>query len=154
MNSAISQTYPNLEIIVSDDASVDRTLEIIAYYKDKTEIPIHIYHHQPNGIGANWNHCIKQANGTYIKFLFQDDVLLPNCVKAMVTILEQNNNIALVASKRDFIIEKSYLNDDMREWMEKFSDNEVNLNLKKKDGLSILDKNIFQKSFLIHHGIK
>ena len=72
MNSAISQTYPNLEIIVSDDASIDSTLEIVTSYRDKTEIPIHIYNHQPSSIGANWNNCIKKANGVYMKFLFQD----------------------------------------------------------------------------------
>ena len=40
MDSAIIQTYPNLEIIVSDDASKDETLHIIEGYKAKTKIPI------------------------------------------------------------------------------------------------------------------
>ena len=48
--------------VVSDDASVDRTLEIVASYQEKIEIPIRIYHHEPNGIGANWkNSCEKKS---------------------------------------------------------------------------------------------
>ena len=62
LHSAINQTYKNIEIIVSDDASKDRTLQIINEITSKTDIPIFIFKHQPNGIGANWNNCIKNAN--------------------------------------------------------------------------------------------
>src|SRR5690606_24488463 len=69
LESAIHQTYPHLEIVVSDDASTDATLAIVERFKSKTHIPVSVYHHVPKGIGANWNHCVKQANGAYIKFL-------------------------------------------------------------------------------------
>ena len=144
MDSAISQSYPNLEIIVSDDDSDDNTLEIIETYKTQTEIPIYIYHHKPQGIGANWNHCIQKANGVYIKFLFQDDILLPNCIEEMVKVLEADQTIAIVASKREFIIEDSYLNEETKIWINSYRDNEANLDLPKENGLSILDKQIFR----------
>lgn len=108
MYSAIAQTYPNLEIIVSDDASKDNTLQIVESYISKTEIPINIFKHKPNGIGANWNHTIKQANGEYVKFLFQDDILLPNCITDMVKVMEHHKSVGLVASKREFIVEPSF----------------------------------------------
>jgi len=108
MESAITQTYSNLEIVVSDDASKDATLQLIEQFKEKTKIPIHIYHHQPSGIGANWNNCVINANGVYIKFLFQDDVLQPTCIEEMAVFAE-TNKVDFVYCKRDFIYEKKDL---------------------------------------------
>lgn len=103
MESTIEQTYFNLEIVVSDDASKDNTLKLIEQFKEKTKIPIHIYHHLPKGIGANWNNCVKHANGEYIKFLFQDDVLEPSCIEKMVNVALSDRKIGLVYCKRNFI---------------------------------------------------
>lgn len=144
MDSAIQQTYTNLEIVVSDDASADKTLAIIESYRDKTSIPIFIYNHEPNGIGANWNHSIKQAKGKYIKFLFQDDVLLSHCVTDMVKVIENDASIAIVASKREFIIEASFLNSETKKWIEKMKDLQHTLNLSSKNGISYLDYNLFK----------
>lgn len=144
MDSAIAQTYPNLEIVVSDDDSKDTTLDIIETYKTKTNIPIHIHHHQPRGIGTNWNNCIKKSKGLYIKFLFQDDVLLPRCIDTMVRVLENKNYVGLVACKREFIVDSAYLTDDIKLWIEKYKDLQEHLNLKVVDGLYLLDKTIFK----------
>lgn len=103
MTSAVDQTYPNLEIVVSDDQSSDDTVEIINSFKEKTNIPIHIYNHNPQGIGANWNHCVQKASGDFIKFLFQDDVLHPSCIELMMIMMLSDDQIGLVYSKREFI---------------------------------------------------
>ena len=106
LHSAINQTYKNIEIIVSDDASKDGTLQIINEITSKTDIPIFIFKHQPNGIGANWNNCIKNANGQYLKFLFQDDVLNEDCVARMMKMMLLNSNIGIVYAKRHFIYQE------------------------------------------------
>lgn len=103
LNSAISQTYSNLEIIISDDNSIDNSLEIIESFKSKTKIPFFIYHHEPSGIGANWNNCIKYSNGDYIKFIFQDDLMRSDCIEKMIEIAVSDNNIGLVYSKRTIL---------------------------------------------------
>ena len=69
LDSVSQQTYRNIEVIISDDASNDKTLEIIQDFKAKASFPVSIYHHEPKGIGANWNNCIRKANGKFIKFL-------------------------------------------------------------------------------------
>ncbi|MFH4964297.1 glycosyltransferase family 2 protein [Gaetbulibacter sp. M235] len=149
LDSAIAQTYPNLEIIISDDASSDYTLDIIESYKSKTEIPIKIYKHIPNGIGANWNHCIKKANGSYIKFLFQDDILYPTCISKMVKVFGNNVRVGLVACKRDIIIDKTYLNDETESWIETYGDLQEHLNLPIVDGIQYLDKSIFKSKLFL-----
>lgn len=105
LKSVVSQTYPSIEVVISDDASKDNTLSILQTFIDKTTIPIRVVHHKPNGIGANWNNCIKHAKGVFIKFLFQDDVLHPNCVEELVSVLQSNKQLGMVSCKRTFIIE-------------------------------------------------
>ena len=120
IESATNQTYKNIEIIISDDDSMDATLEIAKSYSELSTIPFKIVHHNPNGIGSNWNNCIKVANGEYIKFVFQDDVLFPECVEKMIEIALEDKKIGLVFSKRTFIDQNN--NDHFSAWKEKFKD--------------------------------
>ncbi len=104
LHSVKSQTYKNIEIIVSDDRSTDHTLEICNQFSESTDIPVYIHSHIPNGIGANWNNCIENAHGEYIKFLFQDDILEDTCIeKQLHTMLEKK--LVAVCSKRSIIDE-------------------------------------------------
>lgn len=149
LNSVSNQTYDNLEIIVSDDNSIDDTLSIVNRFKDVTTIPIYIYHHPPNGIGGNWNNCMEKANGEYIKFLFQDDVLEPDCIKVMIEAFSIDPKVKLVASKRKFILEEDSNNDIIDEWISKYGDLQKEFIATLPNGDVILDKNIFKKdSFL------
>ncbi|GAA4976065.1 glycosyltransferase family 2 protein [Algibacter aquimarinus] len=149
MESAINQTYSNLEIIVSDDASKDDTLKVIQEFKKRTNVPISIYNHVPNGIGANWNNAIRKSKGKYIKFLFQDDVLLSTCIEEMVNVLENDTSIGLVASKRTFIIEASHLNEETKEWIKGYSNLQKALELPLYNGMRILDKNLFKSNLFL-----
>lgn len=149
MDSAIVQTYNNLEIIISDDASKDAGLEIIESYKEKTDIPIYIYPHQPKGIGANWNHCIKKANGEYIKFLFQDDILMPTCIEKMVALATSKERVGLVYCRREIIFDTQ--KEDYEDWLrysEFLHTNWDSLHLKEgiEKGTSYLkDKNLLDR---------
>ncbi|RCW91507.1 glycosyltransferase family 2 protein [Winogradskyella arenosi] len=106
LNSIKLQTYNNIEVVVSDDASHDNTLNILERFKSEVDFSVNIYHHLPKGIGANWNNCIEHSNGEYIKFLFQDDVLETSCIKEQVDFLRVNK-LKAVCSKRLIINEFS-----------------------------------------------
>jgi glycosyltransferase involved in cell wall biosynthesis len=99
--SALTQTYHAIEIIVSDDNSKDNTWQILKSLQKQISVNFSIYYHQNLGIAANCNFCIQQAQGQYIKFLFQDDILLPNCVQEMVELAETSEDIGLVFSARE-----------------------------------------------------
>lgn len=83
LQSALEQTYPNTEILISDDGSSDATLLIVEKYQQKYP-HIRLVKNANPGLVRNWNHCIEQANGDWIKFLFQDDILMPACVEKML----------------------------------------------------------------------
>ncbi len=119
LDSILAQTYPNLEVIISDDASQDATMAIVNQFTQDTDLAVTTLAHTPNGIGANWNNSMRAAKGKYIKFLFQDDVLLPDCVSEMVAVLEAHPEVGLVGCKREFIVEGD-LTDDIQKWMVNF----------------------------------
>ena len=100
ISSVMSQTYPYIEIIISDDNSKDKTIELIKVIIDKVTVDFRIIQHERYGLANNWNFCISQAKGKYIKFLFQDDVLEPTAIEEMVNLAEQDEEIGLVFSPR------------------------------------------------------
>ncbi len=73
--SALSQTRPADEIIISDDNSNDNTLEICKKYEDR--IKIFRNENGPSGFVNGWNNAIALATSDYITILHQDDILAP-----------------------------------------------------------------------------
>jgi glycosyltransferase involved in cell wall biosynthesis len=85
LDSALRQTYTNLEIVVVDDGSQDRTAELIHGRRD----PRIRYLHQSNqGQGPARNNGILESTGTYITFLDADDFYRPNKIERQVAHLE------------------------------------------------------------------
>lgn len=142
LESIEQQTYKNIEVIVSDDNSQDNTISIVKDFKNRVEFPVHIYHHNPTGIGSNWNNSIKNAKGEFIKFLFQDDVLLPNCIELMLRVILSDNEIELVASKRILLLED--VRDEITaKWVLEYRDLQKDLGLKGKE-VYLLNKDLFK----------
>jgi glycosyltransferase involved in cell wall biosynthesis len=73
LQSAVHQTYKNIEIIVSDNCSSDDTESVVRAFND----PRIRYYRQPNNIGAlnNRNFCLQQSQGKYFLFLCDDDLI-------------------------------------------------------------------------------
>lgn len=98
LDSALSQTYENVEIVVVDDCSSDRSVELISSYISRGE-PIHFFQNKSNrGVVDTHNRCIKLSHGEYIVVLSSDDYLHPDFVKEMVEVLDQHPTAAMAAS--------------------------------------------------------
>lgn len=146
LDSVKAQTYKNIEVIISDDNSKDHTLEICDRFKNEVDFPVYIYNHTPSGIGANWNHCVEKANGEYIKFLFQDDILIENCLSEF-NCLKNIMTARVFFCKRNLIDENSKIINDCR-WYNKIND------LQEVIGLTIDKQYDFKKKDLKYLGSK
>ncbi len=108
IESALSQTYDNIEIIISDSGSTDGTLDkinekfpasvennIIKIFKPEEGITFQMF--------ENWNNCMKQAKGKYLKFIFSDDYIDKNFLEDGIKFLEDNEDIAMLATTMKMI---------------------------------------------------
>lgn len=80
LNSVLKQTYKNIEIIIVDDGSKDKTLEIARNYK-KEGNNVTVVHQENGGVCAARNRGLELATGKYIMFLDADDYLLPEAIE-------------------------------------------------------------------------
>ena len=84
IESVVSQSYPDKEVIIVDDGSTDRSAEIIKSFE-----PIVVSKFQPNqGVSAARNHGTRLARGEYIQYLDQDDMLEPDTLTKRVAAVE------------------------------------------------------------------
>ncbi len=92
--SAVAQTYPHLEILVSDNHSTDHTEEVVRGMRDGRIR----YVRQPENLGANanFNACLEAATGEYFVLLHDDDLLEPTMVARCVKELGKRRGVGLV----------------------------------------------------------
>ena len=83
IDSATSQTFSNVEILIVDDGSHDRTLDIADQFALGDPRVRVVRNATPLGLPGNWDRCVDLAQGAWVKFLFQDDVLSPTCVERL-----------------------------------------------------------------------
>lgn len=103
LDSAVGQTLAGCELLVVDDASRDETVGLLQAFA-APRLRLH-RNATPLGIPRNWNECLQRAEGGYVKFLFQDDVLYPRAVEALVAALERVPEAPLAFGRRDLWLE-------------------------------------------------
>ncbi|WP_080843902.1 glycosyltransferase family 2 protein [Cytobacillus gottheilii] len=90
IDSILNQTYTNLEVILVDDGSTDRSLEICKNYQ-ACDGRIKVIHKTNGGVSSARNVGLLSTNGKYISFVDSDDYLEPNCLSILYEALINNN---------------------------------------------------------------
>src|SRR5262249_7796964 len=98
VDSILAQTFDDFELIISDNASNDRT-EVICREYAAADTRIR-YHRQARNHGATWNFrkVVLLSSGKYFLWISCDDLLAPNYAERCVAILEQNPSVVLCYS--------------------------------------------------------
>ncbi len=87
LDSALGQLEDGVEILVSDNASTDETPKVMKKYCK--EHKIRYYRNSKNlGMDKNFFNCFQKANGEYIQFLSDDDILLPGAIKKILYLIK------------------------------------------------------------------
>lgn len=96
IDSVLTQDYHNVQIIISDDLSTDKTIQIINKYIEQYFDKIKLLTAEKNvGAAANWFKCVNACNGKYVIGLSGDDEFYPNILSKQVMIMESNPKVAL-----------------------------------------------------------
>jgi glycosyltransferase involved in cell wall biosynthesis len=102
IESVLSQTYKDYEIIVINDGSTDNTAEVLSQFQNN----IKIIEQKNKGVAAARNIAINNSQGRYIAFLDDDDIWLPTKLEKQIMLLEANDKIGLIYSDMSYFDEK------------------------------------------------
>jgi len=107
IESVLAQSFGDFELVVIDDCSSDGTTEVMRRYLGDERVR---YRTNPVNLGmvGNWNRCLSEATGEYVKFVFGDDLLSsPEALERMVEVLDRRPAVTLVSSSRRIIDSES-----------------------------------------------
>lgn len=99
VESALNQTYKNIEIVVVDDGSTDSTRQALRQYEGRIE---YIYQERSERSKAR-NVGLRHSSGYYIAFLDSDDLWLPTKIEKQVRVLNEKPEVGVVYSGVQFI---------------------------------------------------
>jgi glycosyltransferase involved in cell wall biosynthesis len=104
IESVLEQTFSDLELIIVDNCSTDRSITIARHYESDKRVKI--FQNSEN-IGAvrNWNQCMLYASGEYLKFLFADDYFKKNALEEFIKPFEADQSVSLVIAPREFLFD-------------------------------------------------
>jgi glycosyltransferase involved in cell wall biosynthesis len=92
VESALAQSYGDVEVLVVDNGSKDGTANALAPYRERIR---YVYQENAGRAGAR-NRAIQEAHGDYVAFLDADDVWLPDKLERQVPVLDARSGVALV----------------------------------------------------------
>ena len=106
LDSVLSSDYPNFEVIVMDDGSKDRSLEIAESYKSRYE-NVRVYTQANSGVATARNHAISKAGGVYILPVDADNRISKELIHSAVDILESDPEVKVVCPRAEFFGDRS-----------------------------------------------
>lgn len=91
IQSILSQTYSNWELLFQDDCSTDNTKEIVAKYAAIDHRIKYECNSQNSGAAITRNNALRRAKGKWIAFLDSDDIWLPDKLEKQIKFMQDNN---------------------------------------------------------------
>lgn len=108
LDSVRAQTYPNLQLIIIDDCSQDKSVEVINGWITRNEFECTFIIHQENqGICKTINHAMTYVTGKYVAIIASDDLWLPNFIEKYVHILENGKTELCLVYGQTFVIDEN-----------------------------------------------
>ena len=106
IESIINQTYPNIELIILDDGSKDKTWEKITELKPKCEnrfVKILFETKQNEGTCITLNKLLKLSSGEFVYIIASDDLAKPQAIEEEVKFLQDNPDYALAVGDNEYV---------------------------------------------------
>jgi glycosyltransferase involved in cell wall biosynthesis len=104
LDSILCQSFADFELLIIDDGSTDGAPDVIGEYAARDSRIRFLVNAQGKGMVHNWNECLSEARGKYIKFVFADDLLVSqDALQQMMSALASDDHLSLVSCARKVI---------------------------------------------------
>jgi glycosyltransferase involved in cell wall biosynthesis len=99
IGSALSQSYGNFEVVVSDNASTDDTPKVLGQFSDAR---LRVVRQQTTvSLLENWNSSLAYAKGKYIVFVSDDDIIAPHMLERCIAVANRDPQVTAILSLCD-----------------------------------------------------
>lgn len=163
LNSALNQTYNNLELIITDDGSTDATIEIctqwLENHKSRFKRAELLTTPKNTGLPGNCNRGWMAANGIWMKYIAGDDYLLPNCIKSYINYIHSHPESRIIFANALLIDEFSnplqnqneFYKNEIKGWRSYFFDQSAKHQLKlfAREPIFLVTPSLFIKKELL-----
>ncbi len=103
LDSLLTQTYTDFELLISDNASTDQTGDVCRRYAQKDKRITYVRQKKNMGIGWNFSYVLKQSRGEYFMWASADDMWAPEFISENLKSFEHNDAIIGSMSKIRFL---------------------------------------------------
>ena len=106
IESALAQTYQDFEIVITDDASTDGSVDILSSYArqdPRIKLFLNRFNYETHAV----NHCIQHSSGDYIAILSSDDEFFPAKLERQVDFLDRRPDVAAVFTQARIVDEQN-----------------------------------------------
>lgn len=101
IESILTQTYSNFELLLIDDGSTDGSLKICEKYRDQ-DIRVSCFHKKNGGLSSARNYGLDRMNGSYVTFVDSDDYTGPDYLKILFEMMENGTSEVTIIGVEDF----------------------------------------------------
>lgn len=99
IEGVLGQTFSDLELIIADDASTDRTADICRDYASRDPRVRYLRNERNRGAAPNYNNLVSQSRGEYFKWIAHDDVIVPDYLARTVEALDRQPDAVIAHSQ-------------------------------------------------------
>lgn len=150
IDSALSQDYPNIEVIIVDDHSPQNLKEVVDPFLSDKRVSYYCNESNLGGksVANNWNKCLEYANGEFFVLLCDDDVLMPNFVSELLKLSHKYPKCNIFHGDRILYHENTDSFESMKPWPEYESFEDFKKNKKKIKRKHTITEFLYRTTFI------
>lgn len=117
IESILAQSFDDFELIILDDASTDRSVEVIDRYRSDPRVRVVVNNENSGSVFRQWNSGVELARGRYVWIAEADDLADPSLLATLVPILESSESVVLAYSESWLIDETGERHGRALDWL-------------------------------------
>lgn len=146
IKSVIAQSYENIELILVDDGTPDKSVYIAVRVLKENDYPYRLIRQENSGLGYARNAGLENSSGEWILFLDSDDIILPDTVKDLVNAADESAD--LVFSKYNIINSQEEICNNQKGEKEFFTNQEIQNAFLKRNYVILAAGTLFRRELL------